>query len=784
MIKADLHVHSRYSERPSEWFLSKLGAAESYTEPEFIYQRARELGMAYVTITDHNNIQGSIDLAEKYNDAFTGVETTTYFPEDGCKVHLLIYGLDGAQFEVIQKIRRDIYQLRDYLVEQRLPHSVAHATYAMNRIQTMEHLEKMVLLFDVFETINGGRNKASNVTWLYFLESLTDEKLKEMQARHGIAPQRSDSYIKGFTGGSDDHAGIYVGQTYTIGSGASVGDFLTDIRERKTRAEGRFNDYQSLAFTVYKVAHEYSRTHSQPLLKDFPLTRISELVFGERKVSLIDRLALAIGKSNGRRAYQKRVIELVKEIRKGKINSIEKNLDLLYDKLSDITDEVMGNLVESVRTNLRKADIFSLLGNISSAIPGLFLLVPFFTSMKVLNSNRRIIDKLRYALPDKPDHKVLWFTDTFTDLNGVSITLKNLGWRFYSSGIDVRFVTSLMDKEINEELPPNTINLPSVGSFHLPYYEQYIIKIPSLLKALKILHEIEPDEIYISTPGPIGLLGLLIARLHSIPARGVYHTDFTLELGEITEEESVVETLENCTRWFYSLMDEIMVPTSQYIDILSVRGLGRDKMTVFPRYIDTDMFHYYPPEKLDGTRFKLPEGLNLLYVGRISKDKNLDFLIDVYREVRKRREDVNLIVTGDGPFLKEMKAKLDGDKRVLFTGRIPYEKLPMIYSQSHALVFPSVTDTFGMVVLEAQCCELPAIVSDKGGPQEIVEDNETGFVLPALNLERWVGAVLELDDLVRNNQSRYREIRRSARDRAVERSSWEAVLHKLLPAKP
>ena len=144
LAKADLHVHSEYSEHPSEWFLQKLGAKESYTDPETIYQMAMERGMDFVTITDHNRIEGSLILREKYpENTFTGVEFTTYFPEDNCKIHILVYGLDYNEFKQIQRIRSNIYQLWHYLNERKLVHSVAHATYPVNGILKMEHLEKI-----------------------------------------------------------------------------------------------------------------------------------------------------------------------------------------------------------------------------------------------------------------------------------------------------------------------------------------------------------------------------------------------------------------------------------------------------------------------------------------------------------------------------------------------------------------------------------------------------------------------------------------------------------------
>ncbi|TVR57243.1 MAG: hypothetical protein EA426_12505 [Spirochaetaceae bacterium] len=109
MPRADLHVHSKFSDHPTEWFLQRLGAAESYTEPETVYAIACTQGMEFVTITDHNDMRGALYLKERYPDhVITGVESTVYFPEDGCKAHLLIYNLDDRQFERVQAKRKDI----------------------------------------------------------------------------------------------------------------------------------------------------------------------------------------------------------------------------------------------------------------------------------------------------------------------------------------------------------------------------------------------------------------------------------------------------------------------------------------------------------------------------------------------------------------------------------------------------------------------------------------------------------------------------------------------------
>jgi len=780
MAKADLHVHSKYSERPAEWFLQKLGAGESYTDPETVYQMAKERGMSFVTITDHNQIEGSLILTQKYQDAFSGLEATAYFPEDGCKIHLLIYGLDSEQFERMQKLRRNIYDLREYLMDQKLAHSVAHGTYSVNRKLEFSHLEKLAVLFDVFEGINGARNRTSNLSWFNYLNNLTREQISELSRRYGIKPQRDDSHIKGFTGGSDDHAAIYIARTFTIAAGETKEEFLLHLRERKSVADGRFNDFQSLVFSIYKIAHEYSSSKGKRLINSIPLTNVTDLIFGERRVSLKDRFNLAMMKADSNNEYKRSIAELVEEINSNKYTSIEKNLDLLYDRIADIVDTVLVNLIETVQTEIKNGDPFTVIGKLSSALPGLFLLVPFFSSFRHLNSNQQLLKKLNQKLPSSPTRKILWFTDTLTDLNGPSVTLKQLGWQFYTKNLDVRIVASLLPSEMSEDLPPTIINLPTITTFPLPYYSAYTMKVPSLLKSLKAIQDFEPDEIFISTPGPIGLFGILAAKLLSIPMVGIYHTDFTAELSEITTEETALKMVEASTKWFYTIMDEVRVPTKSYIDILAKRGLDPAKMKVFPRQIDHDIFSYHPESELDGIKLDLPKGLRLLYAGRISKDKNLEFLVQVYQELRKRGSEVNLIVAGDGPYLDEMKQTLSEDNHVVFTGRLPYSKLPYIYSQADFFVFPSTTDTYGMVVLEAQSCELPTIVSDVGGPQDIILDGETGFILPALKLEHWVNKIVELDDLVKTSKGKYKAMCKLARSHATAISGWEVVMKTLL----
>ncbi len=774
MAKADLHVHSKFSNRPSEWVLQRLGAAQSYTEPETVYQRAKEAGMTYVTITDHNTYEGSAILAQKYDDAFTGAQMTTYF-EDGCKIHLLVWGFNPVQFEEMQTLRTSIFDLREYVVDQKITHAVAHATYNINNKLTLEHLEKLVLLFDVFESMNGSQNKASNSSWYYYLKYLNEAKLAELTEQHGIQPQTPDSWVKGFTGGSDDHANLFIGKTYTMANSGNVEGFLKSIRHRKSFAKGRTNDFHTLAFTVYKIGHDFSKTKSRPLSYT-PLASVPDMIFGNEKPNLIDSLLVLGMKADT--GYKRDLAELVDEIRKRKVPNVEDNIDFVFDRITDIVDSMIASLIETVIDKTSSGDLFSVVKDVSAALPGIFALVPFFTSLKVINHNAPLLEQLRNEVPEQRNRRILWFTDTLVDLNGPSVTLKNMGWAFYQHGIDVKIVTCLEPEQMTPDLPPNTVNLPYIYKFELPYYDAYQMKIPSVLKAMKELYPFEPDEVFISTPGPVGVLGLVLAKLLSIRAVGIYHTDFTLELSEITDmDDNTVSTVEEAVRWFYNQMDEVKVPTRSYIEILSKRGISPDKMSVFPRLIDHEIFHRLPENEWEEYRIPFDSGVNFLYAGRVSKDKNLEFLLEVIDEMYKVRQDINFLFVGDGPYRKEMEDHLKGHAdHVHFFGRVPHDDLPKLYSQADALVFPSTTDTFGMVVLEAQCCHLPAFVSDIGGPKEIVIHEETGWVLPALKVKLWTDALLQYADAVSKEKQSAEAMRQAAGDNARHRFGLQAVL--------
>jgi hypothetical protein len=215
--KADLHVHSRYSDKPSEWILRRVGAPECFTDPEHIYRTAKARGMDFVTVTDHDAIQGAVELKLRHPDeVFLGQEITAHCPENGCKLHILAWDFTEEQHREIGVLRRNVYELVPYLRSQNILHALAHPLYSNNGKLTLELFEKCILLFKHFESLNGMHDPQGSLVSEKILRSLNPRIVAELAAKHGIEPAGPEPHVKFFTGGSDDHSGIFIARTHTV----------------------------------------------------------------------------------------------------------------------------------------------------------------------------------------------------------------------------------------------------------------------------------------------------------------------------------------------------------------------------------------------------------------------------------------------------------------------------------------------------------------------------------------------------------------------------------------
>ena len=212
--RADLHIHSRHSDRAADWVLRRLDFPASYSDPLQTYNRLKSEGMDFVTLTDHDTIDGCLEIAH-LPGVIVGEEVTAYFPEDECRVHILAWGITEAQHRQIHDARENIYEMQALLAAENIAHAIAHPFHSINEKLTALHLQKLALLFRHFEGINGRYSSlVSDVTREVF-GNLTPRHIEIFNARTGMDPTHPEPWRKVFTGGSDDHGGMYPARAFT-----------------------------------------------------------------------------------------------------------------------------------------------------------------------------------------------------------------------------------------------------------------------------------------------------------------------------------------------------------------------------------------------------------------------------------------------------------------------------------------------------------------------------------------------------------------------------------------
>ena len=200
----------------------------------------------------------------------------------------------------------------------------------------------------------------------------------------------------------------------------------------------------------------------------------------------------------------------------------------------------------------------------------------------------------------------------------------------------------------------------------MPEYESQTLAFPPFLEVFEYIERHRFNELIISTPGPMGLTGLAAARLLGLRTTGIYHTDFVQYVRHLTQDDDLADLTWQYMRWFYEQCTTILVPTETYRRQLIDNGFEPSKLGVMARGVDTQLFH---PSKAAPTffdRYGQPNRFHFLYVGRISKEKNVDALIDAFDEVLRRGYQASLVFVGDGPHRQPLGGALPGPADCLY----------------------------------------------------------------------------------------------------------------------
>lgn len=336
------------------------------------------------------------------------------------------------------------------------------------------------------------------------------------------------------------------------------------------------------------------------------------------------------------------------------------------------------------------------------------------------------------------------FTDTLEDINGVARFIRDMGEQARAAGRDFTIHTSMKSPKIKDP-PFSRHNFDPLISSALPYYPQLSVALPPAWNMLHWAEEQQFDIIHCSTPGPVGLCGWLIARWLKLPFAATYHTDFPAYVDRLTGSRIITGGTTTFMKLFYRGASLVLSRSREYEQILVDLGVKPDRLRTIKPAINLTKFNasYRDPTVWD--EFGVREPLKLLYVGRISVEKSLPLLVEAYKLLCQARRDVAWTIVGEGPYVDRMRKDLAG-LPAYFPGVLGDRDLARLYSSADLFAFPSRTDTLGQVVMEAQACGLPVLVSDEGGPKTIVIDGETGRVVPGVSPAAWRDAMIDLLD--------------------------------------
>jgi len=327
--------------------------------------------------------------------------------------------------------------------------------------------------------------------------------------------------------------------------------------------------------------------------------------------------------------------------------------------------------------------------------------------------------------------KIGIFTDSFKPYTSGVVTsictfreeLENLGHQIYI------FAPSYPGYSENEDGVYRYYSVPS------PTNPDYTLAIPIYPGMNSLLKRLDLDIIHVHSPFTMGRVGLHYARRYDTPIVFTYHTLYDQYVHYVPVAQDLARDVTiKYSKNFCNQCDHIVVPSREVESILTELNIITPR-SVIPTGVPIEKFNQGDRQWLR-KNYSIPEKNRiLLFVGRLTKEKNLDFLLDAFKEIHQQAPDTSLVITAQGPMEGELKkhAKrlgLNLKQDVIFTGALPFDTLVNVYYSADLFVFSSVTETQGLVLIEAMAAGLPVVAVRAYGVQDMVDDGVNGYLTP------------------------------------------------------
>jgi len=331
--------------------------------------------------------------------------------------------------------------------------------------------------------------------------------------------------------------------------------------------------------------------------------------------------------------------------------------------------------------------------------------------------------------------KITLVTETFPpEINGVSLTLEKLHNYLNLSG---HHPSVIRPRRFSEPRKPELVQ-----GFPIPMYPKLRFGIGSPLRLYQTIKSKMPDIIHLATEGPLGLACLGIAKSLQIPVVSSFHTNFDLYANDY-KMGFLSSGISHYLRWFHNQTEATFAPSNACLERL--QALGYKNTKIWTRGVDTSLFN--PIQK--DLNFKSKIGLTetdilLLYVGRLAPEKNIGALLETFKKARstlsRRGKNLFLALVGTGPLVEQ--SDLEKTNGIILPGELRGNHLAQWYASSDIFVFPSTSETFGNVILEAQASGLPVLCLNSQAIKERITNHHDGIL--AANIEEFERLLIDL----------------------------------------
>ncbi len=731
--RADMHVHSTASELSKLGIQRSLHLPECATEPEEVYELAKRRGMDFVTITDHDTIAGALAVAH-LPGVFISEELTVWFKGEPQAVHVLCYGITPDDHEWLQAHNYSVEECAEYLDDRGLTAALAHPFFAVEAPLTPRHRRRLAQLFPIWETRNGSRAKELNLPAFVYIET------------HGGTG----------IGGTDDHAGIDIGRTFTETPLAhNPTEFLAHIRAGNAVSHGDqggaakwTHAAMSLAIRALGDGEASGRPDPAAVLKIVErVMNEGNVRSGQTQQDIGPQDALALLRSwLGAMNLEVDERKLIAHLQDGDIGHED-----LYRRARRIHERELARVVHDTMAVVQEGRLPEFGRVASELFDACVPAVPYAAATAFLGR-----EKVKLTRTDGDRPRVALVADGLGSTHGVAHAIqqvRDLG----VPGFEVEVIGT--DADVDRRLS-------AVAEVDVPFYAGLKVGVPSITSITEVISEGRYDLMHVCSPGPAGVAAWGIAKLLELPLVGSYHT----ELAAYAALRSGYGHLEMIADYalgkFYGACDVVLSPSSATDERLEKIGVEPATIARWDRGVDLGRF---APELRDESL--LAGEINVLYAGRMTKEKGVELLADAFETAHARDPRLHLVLAGGGPEEGALRERLG--EHATFLGWQYGADLARVYASADVFLFASRTDTFGQVVLEAQASGLPVVAVAEGGPTSLIEDGETGLLVPAA-----AQSLAEAVHQVVDGPLLAERLRRAALQ-SVRTRTWEAALGRL-----